>query len=484
MATSISSLGVGSGLDLSGLLGQLEAAESAPLAQIQSRAASFTSRLSGYAQIRSALDAIQAAADKLSEPALFNTLRAGVGDASVLSAAASADALAGDYRIDVSQLARSQSLVSSPIADPQAAIGTGTVTIDFGTISGGTLDDASGQYVGAAFAPDAQRDALRLEIGEGGNTLEGIRDAINQADAGVAASLVDTGGDTPYRLVLASTRSGEASSLRIAVDGDGALQDLLGYEPSGTQALRQTAAAQDAKLSINGIDVVSASNRVAGAIQGTTLTLEATGSTTLKLTSDTAVVRSAVQGFVKAFNTLQTTATSLSAYDAQEQKASVLTGDPTLRSVLTRLRQALATPNEAGGGLTLLGQIGVSLQQDGTLAVDGDALDAALSQNPRGVAALFSSEAGSSAGFGKQVSALVTELTSGNGLLQAASDGVNATLDDLSAQYNATQDRVDRTIARYRQQFTRLDVLVSSMNNTMTYLTQQFEAMNATNSSN
>ncbi|HWT18093.1 MAG TPA: flagellar filament capping protein FliD [Variovorax sp.] len=475
---AISSIGVGSNLDLGTLLTNLETAESQPLKLIQSKATSYTTRLSAFSQVQSALNGLKTASDKLNSPTFFQTVKAAVGDSKVLSAAASESSIAGSYTIDVTQLARSQSLVSAGQAGSTTAIGTGKITLQFGTIDGGTLDDATGQYTGAGFEADVSRPASEITIDASNNTLEGIRNAINKANAGVTASIVNDGSGTPFRLVLASTRSGEASSMRISVAGDAALQGLVGYDPAGVQSMRQTAAAQDAKLNVNGIDITSSGNTVSEAIQGTTLTLSATGKTDLRMTADTATVSTAITAFVSAYNSLQATSTKLTAYDADTKTAAALTGDQTLRTLLSRVRQALATPQSGGtNDMKVLSEIGITLQKDGTLAIDNAKLDKAMSENLPGVAALFTSDTAATSGYAKQMSALVTDLTSTGGALTAATDGINSTLDDLSDQYDAMQKRVDATVARYRAQFTQLDVLVASMNNTMSYLTQQFEAM-------
>ncbi|NDZ15823.1 flagellar hook protein [Variovorax sp. WS11] len=481
---AVSSIGVGSGLDLATLLTNLETAESQPLAAIQARATSYTTKLSAYSQVQSALNVLKTASDKLADPDFFKTVKASISDADVLGVTTGDTAVAGSYTIDVTQLAQSQSLVSAGQASAKTAIGNGTITINFGTIHGGTLNAGTGQYTGASFDVDADRTAAQITIGTGSNTLEGIRDAINKANAGVTASVVNDGSGTPNRLVLVSTESGEASTMQISVAGDAALQNLLAYDPAGTQTMKQTAVGQDAKLNINGIDVVSASNTVLEGIQGTTLTLAKTGSTSLKLTSDTASVSTAIAAFVTAYNSLQSTASKLTAYDADTKKGAALMGDQTLRNLLTEVRQTLSAAQESdSGGMKVLSEIGVSFQKDGTLAVDASKLSNALSKSLSGVAGLFSSGTGSTSGYAKQLSALVTEVTGSDGALTTATNGVNTTLEDLSDQYNAVQARVDSTVERYRAQFTQLDVLINTLNNTMTYLTQQFDAMNATSSS-
>jgi len=475
MAT-ITSLGVGANLDLATLLTKLETAESQPLVALQAKAKSYTSKLSAYGTIQSALGTLQAAAKKLGDPTLFQSVTGTPTVSGILSASSTDVSSAGSYTIDVSQLAQAQTLVSAGQVDTKTAIGSGKITIDFGAITGGTLNAATGQYAGAAFTADASQPAKSITIDSSNNTLEGIRKAINDANAGVTAAIVSDGSGAPNRLVLTSTATGEKSSMRISVDGDAALQGLLNNDPAGTQNLKQTAAAQNAKLNVNGIDVTSATNTVKDAIQGTTLTLVGTGKTGLAMKENSAGVKTAINDFVKAYNSLQSTAKTLTAYDATTKTAAALVGDSTLRNLQTRIRQALTTP-QAGGvnDMKVLTEIGVAFQKDGTLAVDSDKLDKALAANLKGVANLFSSATGSTGGYGKQIDAIVTDLNAN--ALKVASDGVTSTIKKLDDQYDAMQVRVDSTVDRYRKQFNQLDVLIGKLNNTKSYLTQQFDAL-------
>jgi len=475
MAT-ITSLGVGANLDLATLLTKLETAESQPLVALQAKAKSYTSKLSAYGTIQSALGTLQAAAKKLGDPTLFQSVTGTPTVSGILSASSTDVSSAGSYTIDVSQLAQAQTLVSAGQVDTKTAIGSGKITIDFGAITGGTLNAATGQYTGAAFTADASQPAKSITIDSSNNTLEGIRKAINDANAGVTAAIVSDGSGAPNRLVLTSTATGEKSSMRISVDGDAALQGLLNNDPAGTQNLKQTAAAQNAKLNVNGIDVTSATNTVKDAIQGTTLTLVRTGKTGLARKENSAGVKTASNDFVKAYNSLQSTAKTLTAYDATTKTAAALVGDSTLRNLQTRIRQALTTP-QAGGvnDMKVLTEIGVAFQKDGTLAVDSDKLDKALAANLKGVANLFSSATGSTGGYGKQIDAIVTDLNAN--ALKVASDGVTSTIKKLDDQYDAMQVRVDSTVDRYRKQFNQLDVLIGKLNNTKSYLTQQFDAL-------
>ncbi len=465
---SLSSLGVGSNLDLSGLLVSLEKAESQPLVMLQQRQVSYTTKLSAYGTLQNSLGTLKAAADKLSNPAFFKGAKATSSATDILSASAGATAAAGTYSINVTQLAQAQSLVAAGQATAKTAIGNGVVTIDFGTTSG------------ASFSPDATRTAVPITIDATNNTLEGIRDAINKAKGGVTASIVNDGSGTPHRLVLTSTETGEASSMRVSVTGDPALENLLNHDPAGAQTLQQTVMAQNAALTVNGIAVTSASNTVKESVQGTTLTLLKTGTSTLGVQRDTASVETAINDFVKAYNGLQNTAKALTVFDTDKRTAAALVGDSTLRNLQTGVRSTLTAPQALGvDQMKTLSEIGVSFQKDGTMAVDADKLKNALAADMDGVARLFSSETGSTAGYGKQLSALVDRASASGGALKVATDGITTSLKQLDDQYTDMQSRVEAKVARYRAQFTQLDLLVSRMNSTASYLTQQFDSMSS-----
>lgn len=477
---AISSLGVGSNLDLNTLLANLKSAEQAPLVVMQQQQVSYTSKLSAYGQLNNALSALQTASAALAAPSLFQGVKATSSAADVLSASALSTATSGTYTVNVTQLSQAQSLAAAGQASTTSAIGGGTVTIQFGTLAGGVLDPVSGKYTTpATFTADPARTATPLTIAAN-STLAGIRDAINgSATIGVTASIVNDGGATPNRLVLTSKQTGEASSMKISVTGDPALSSLLTSDPAAApaQQLQQTAAAQNTKLTVNGIAVISATNSVAGAVSDVTMSVTKVGTSTLSVQADTASVQSAVSNFVGAYNNLQSVAGKLSAYSASSKSGAVLLGDSTLRNIQVGIRSTLTSAQTAdASGLTMLSQIGVSFQKDGTLAIDSAKLTAALGSKMSGVANLFS---GGTGGFGTRMSSLVSGYTDTNGVLTAATKGINTTLDSLGKQYTATSSRIDATVARYKAQFTQLDLLVSKMNSTTSYLTQQFDSMNA-----
>lgn len=599
---SISSAGIGSGLDVEGIITKLMAVESAPLNTYDAKTAAYQAKLTALGQLGSSIATFQNSLSTLTSPSAFNSLTANASNNTVVTASAGSDAVAGSYSMTVSQLAQSQSLNSKGVASVTTAIGAGagtTISFQFGTVSSGTfgvtgsvlgastasngmtngaltingtaivtdsttasarqlatainaqttttgvtatagtttspatlfagfgnvdtsaggsysltvngislasqnpgqaagggvsaasLDEtlstanattnalaaakitftgtaaagnlkffaadgsnlainetvigdttggignsgtpnlgssnvatsavtltsssgnpvtvggnnpaaagltagSQGSYAGAGFTQDGTQSSGVVTLDSTNQSLQGIRDAINKAGIGVSASIVSDGSDTPYHLVLTSTKTGATSSMKITVaDANGgatdpALSGLLTYDPSGTQSLTQTSAAQSAKLTVNGIAVTSASNSVAAAVQGVTLSLTGTGSSTVTIAKDTTSVSTGVNAFVKAYNTLNSTISSLTAYSTASGTGGALLGDATTLSVETRLRQALGKAVQGSGGLTTLSQVGISFQKDGSLALDSSVLNTAISNNFSDIAGLFS----------------------------------------------------------------------------------------------
>ncbi len=482
MAT-ISSLGVGSGLDLTTLLANITKNEQLPLGLIQQQQTSYNTKLSAYGQLGSALSALQTAAAALALPSLFQGMTSTSSAPNVLTATALSTAVSGNATVNVTQLAQAQSLAAAGVATTTGVIGGGaatTVTLDFGTITGGTLNPATGTYTGATFTADATRAATTITINATNNTLAGIRDAINASTAiGVTASIVNNGSALPNQLVLTSKTTGATSSMRIAVAGDATLTSLLAYNPAAVQNLQQTAIAQDAKLNVNGIAVTSASNTVTGALQGVTMNLASVGTSTLSVQSNTASTQTAITTFVNAYNSLQSVVKSLTAYNPTSKTAAPLLGDSTLQGIQTRIRSTLSAAQAPVGGLTTLSQIGLSFQLDGSLLIDSAKLTTALSSNLSGVTNLFSGAAGVG-GYANQLASQITGFSNIDGALTVATAGINKSLTALGKQYSDKSAQIDATVARYKAQFTQLDKLISSMNQTSSYLTQQFAALNST----
>jgi flagellar hook-associated protein 2 len=390
---AISAPGVGSNLDVNGIVTQLMAIEQRPRLLLDAKEGDYRSRLSAYGQLRSALAGLQTAVRGLSDPGRFLSRTATVGDSSIASATASASATNASYEIAVTQLAQQQSLSVAGQASSTAAIGSGaatTLTFQFGTISGGTLD--AGKYTGATFTQNGTVATGTVKIDSTNNSLQGIRDAINAANIGVTASILNVGGTEPFRLVLQSTSGGGTGSMKIGVDGDPALSGLLAHDPAAVQNLTQTIVGQDAQLTINGLSVTSPSNTLSEAIQGVKLTLAKIGTTTVTVGQDATGAQGTVQGLVKAYNDLVGQIRELTGVDTENNVSGPLVGDSVARTIQRQLREALsgALPNN-GQTVRVLSQVGITFQKDGTLAFDSGKFSQAVATDAAAVGRLFGS---------------------------------------------------------------------------------------------
>lgn len=391
----LSSPGIGSGLDINGLVTKLMEAEQAPLKALAKKEADYQAKLTAYGSLKSAFATFQTTARGLSSSSKFSTAKASAADATVLVANASSIAKPGSYAIEVSKLAQNHKIASGVpgFEDPAVSIGTGTLTIDFGTY------DSDGN----TFTVNADKTSKSITIDSSNNSLSGIRDAINEANAGVTASILNDGEG--YRLVLSSNDSGKENSLRILVSGDssGTNTDAnglsqLAYDPTKTSGtgknLEQKLEAQNAELTIDGIAVSKSTNSISDAISGVTLNLlkktEVGTPTTLTVSRDTTNVKTAVEGFVKAYNDMATTMKDLGGYDFKTQEGGLLLGDATLRGMQTQARNLLTQRLAyADGGVASLSDIGISFQRDGTLSIDSSKLDGVLADPAKNVASLF-----------------------------------------------------------------------------------------------
>jgi flagellar hook-associated protein 2 len=389
--------GIGSTtIDVNSIVSQLMQVESRPLTKLSQKEAAHQAKLSAYGSLQGAISSFQSTMSGLASASNFSSLKATISDTSVLSGSVANTAAPGAYSIAVTKLAQGQKLVAPGAASNATTIGNGTLTFDFGTLTGGTFDVPTGKYTAPATFTSAGAALKTVTIDATNNTLSGIRDAINAANVGMTATIVNDGSATvPYRLVLTSTSTGAVVSARIAVTGDAGLSNLLAHDPTGNvaaQSLSQTLAAQNAALTVDGLSVSKASNNISDVIAGVTLNLaKETGATpvTLTIARDTSNVQTQAQSFVSAYNALAKTLKTLTGYNATTQTGGTLQGDPTARNVDTAVRAVFSTALIGAGAYTSLSQLGIGFQVDGTLAVDAAKLQAAVAANPLDVAGAF-----------------------------------------------------------------------------------------------
>lgn len=447
---AISALGVGSGLDLTGLLDQLRVAERQKLQPITTQKTQEQAKISAYGRLQSGVDKFQKAVASLNDASLYSRLTTSVQGEGV-AATAGADAVAGSYEVAVTQTARAGSLATTRIDNLDDPL----------TEAGGAIDLTFG---------DGSTHSVPLAEG---STLADIRDAINDdPNAGVTASIINDGSGN--RLVLNSKESG----------ADAGITDMAFTNLSAGVTLDKDVdtyqAGRDALLEINGIEVTSASNRVEGAIQGVTLDLDASAggeTATVTIEQDDGAVKEAVQEFVSAYNQMKSTIDRMTNVTGDADTAGDLVGDRTVRIIESRLSSNLID-SVAGGELSIMSQVGIQLNEKGRLELDEAKLDEMVANNPQGVADFFAG-ADEEAGMAGRLSGTLAQFLGSDGMIGSAIESSETRVDRLDSRYKRMEASIELTIERYRKQFGQLDSMIAQMNATSTYLGQQFDMLSA-----
>ena len=458
MAT-ISSAGVGSGLNVESLVSSLMSVEKQPLTTLQTRQSSYQSKISALGTIKSAVATLQTAAKALTPAtgstaaASFSAYKATIADATIASATTSNTAVAGTYAIDVASLATNQRLALGK------TYSAGDPVIDFGSASSATLTVTKGTGSSATTST--------ITLDSSANSLAGVRDAINKADAGVSASIVtDTSGK--QNLLLTATTGGTASAVSIGGTANFIDPAAAGSPVAASSAFNETLAAADAVVKIQGVSIATKGNTITDAVDGVTLNLTKVGSTSLTVTRDNADLKSKLDTFVNAYNSLNASLKSLTAYNTTTKTAAVLNGESSLRSLQGALRTTLSTPPSELSGATMktLTDIGISFQSDGTLKIDSTKFDKAASTN-------FSATAAVIGAYGSAVKDTTTSILASNGVIASRTDGLNSTIKSIGNQIDAFETRLTAIEKTYRAKFTALDQSMASMTTTSSYLSQQ-----------
>ncbi len=478
---AITSLGIGSGANLNGLVDQLVAAERAPLQQMRSAAQSLQGQVSSFGRLTSQMGALQTAANKLSTPGLWAQNTATTSDDKAVSVLGAAGAVAGNYSIEVSKLASSQTVASNtPLAASTDLVGAGTLTLQLGTWSGVPLAFAAKASTSPAVVTFAAND-----------TVATMRDKINAANAGVSASIVtDASG---VRLSLRSTVSGAENGFRVqAADGDGNNTDAAGlsrfaFDPAGgTTASTMTQAASNAQAVVNGVPVSSTSNDLTGVVEGMTLRLRqvTTAPVDVGVTADRDAVKTAVKAFTDSYNELARNIAEQTRYDPSSRRAGALQGDSAVSNLQSQLRSLVTGTSGASSVFTRLSDVGVQMQRDGTLSVDSTKLDAATLNLPELKKAFSNNDTANSAnnGFARRFSDMATRVMGAEGTLTIRTQGLQKLISKNSAEQDKLNERVDRFQQRMVAQYTALDGTLARLNSLSSAVTQQINQMNANNS--
>ncbi len=491
---AISSIGTGSGIDLEGLVGKILEAERAPTEQrLELKQAETEASISAYGSLKSTLSAYQATLEDLSDAESLETRSATTSNEEIFTATADNEAQATSNSIQVLNLARAHKLASTDFTSPSEAVGSGTLTIGLG----------------------AKSFSLDIETGVN-DSLTAIRDAINTAEAnpGVTASLitVDNGledGGTVTKLVFSTEETGTDNQISITVNespeagGDGGLGGGIigggGGDPGADPANKdnvglsrlffaaddpdnqatELAAAEDARITVDGFVAISSSNSFADVIDGVTITAvgvsedpETSPPETLTVSQNPAALQEKIDAFVIGYNELMITINTLTNYDPETGTAGLLNGDSGVRSIESMLRRTL-TKEVAGdnplSNFTSLASIGLSTQRDGTISLDSEKFSAALEGNIDEIGALFSGENG----VATELANVADRLLDSDGVIKVRTEGFDKQMRDIDDQRVALERRLTAIEERTRSQFAGLDSLIAQMQSTSSFLTEQ-----------
>ena len=396
---TINATNSGSGLDVRNLVDQLVAAEGGPVtSRLDRKEINIQEGLTAIGTFKGALLDFQSSLAPLRKESAFKAINAISSNEDKFTVTAEDNAVTGSYDIEISQLAQSQKLKSQSFESEFETIGSGTISIQFGKVNNITN----------SFDANSKIPTQRIEVDEANSSLRGIQQAINSANAGVRASIINDG--TGYRLIINSEKSGVENSLRISVSDDDSKNEdlsglsLLAYNPvavAGTEGgsvtgknLEQASQAKNALFSIDGISISNSQNEIANSIPGITLNLKKVTEDSFEsftVEKETSAIKQSIESFVSSYNDLMLNVASLTGFDSETNQAGPLSGDASIRGITDQIRRRLSTSfNGINENLTALSSIGIDSSRDGTLTLDNFKLENALENHAGEIAHLFS----------------------------------------------------------------------------------------------
>ena len=474
MAT-MSSPGIGTnGLDVKNIISQLVALEKRPLDNLKLQAATVTTKISAYGQIKSMVSALADATSKLTSVTGWNGVTTSSSDSKYVSATAIGGTLPTSFSVEVQSLAKAQATASSALLPVGGALGPGTLRLELGKWS----------VSPAGFTPTP---GVPVDISiSASDTLNDIASKINGAGAGVSASiLTDASGE---RLLLRSKSTGELSGFRLSAL-EGADTDIASPGNNDATGLSRlvvglaqiTQQAEDAKATVNGIPVSSSTNTFATTISGVTFKAEqkTTAAIEINVSKDESTIQSNINDFVKAYNDINQLLQDATKYDGATKSAGLLQGDSTAVALQNSLRNAIQSVTSGGGAYKRLADVGITQQLGGNLAVDSGKLSAALSKNPDDVKNLFRNTGGGSAdGIAVQIKALTTNLLSNGGFFKSKDDTLQLSLKRNGLDQTRFNDKVNAFEKRITSRYNALDTQLSTLNGLNAYISQQVATWN------
>ncbi len=457
--------GLGTGLDIGGMVTAIADAEKAPKqAQIDRLTTKTETSLSAVGTLTSAVETFEASLTALeSSSSSFEGLGVQSSADGVASATAGAGAVPGSYEVEVISLASSSKVASASLE------GGASTTFD----SGGTLTIDVGDNA-----------SYEVQVAPGASLTE-IRDAINSqlsATAGISANIItDASG---ARLVLSSEVTGEGTDLYVKGTGDLAALNINVDEDGNHDLTQQSGTgagsitlASNASYKIDGLELSSSTNTVT-ALSGLSIKLTAEGTTTLTVAPNTEGLKTSIEAFVSAYNNLITVTNALTRVTTSEDETSTdagaLVGDALVRSLLGSIRNELVQPSTGSGELSVLAQLGVTTNKDGTLSIDDAKLSSALETHYDEVQAFFVGDDG----LIPRLKSVTEPYTAPGGLLAGRTESLQKTMTQLSEQQQALDRRIDSLTTSLYTKYNNMDILVAQLQATSESILATLNALN------
>lgn len=476
---AISSIGLGSGLDVEKMVAQLVALEQKPIQALQTKATGINSKMSAFSQLKSQISNLQTQVNKLTSAATWQGRVLSSSNASTVSGTATSKAAFGTYDVKVQELASAQTIGSGLVASGTTALGQGRLTINLGEWVRDP-DDVAAPLVWKA----NEVDGVPIDITAEDNSLAKVAAKINAANAGVTATVLrDHTGD---RLTLQSNTTGGNAAFTVAVEET--VPGLKRFEylggDGGGAAMARSQTAQDTLATINGIAMSSRNTLFTEVADGVSLTVSqkmagADAPVRITIKGDTETAKTALKNLVESYNALSSAMATMTAYDKDTKTAGTLQGDSSAINLQNALRRLLSGSSGAGGAFGTLSQMGLEFQTDGKLKIDDTKLTKAL-EDPDSMAKFFAAdlEGSENDGLGVRLKAFTTGLLSSDGVFATKDDSMKAQLKRNTQDQERMTTRVNAYEKRLLAQYTALDTKMSSLTALDNYVSQQVAQWN------
>ena len=468
---SITSSGLGSGLDVTSIISQLMTIEKQPLIALNKEESSINAKISSFGKIQNALGSLRDKSAAFNSTALWGRTTTTLSDASVatVTSLSGQNGVAGSHTLQIDALAAGQTVSSTAFASSSTPLSEGLLTIDIGNWTGGAPP--------TAFTSKSGTSGITISIGSGDITLGSIRDKINAASAGVTAGIItDASG---ARLTLRSTSTGEENAFRISVsetvdDGNAATGlSALAFDATAVSSpMTLSQSARNARAVVNGITVTSASNTLDGVIEGVSIKLNkaTTGPVEMSVAADFSDVKTKITDFMSAYNSLIDQIKTETKYDAATKTAGKLQSDRTAIGLQSKMQSLLYEEfsGTGAGSLKRLSDIGLSINATGRLELKSSKLDDALA-NPDQVKALLNGGVtGASTGqtgFMKRFRIFADAAQGTDGPMETRTAGLKSQLKRVTDRQDLLDTRYQSVEARLRKQYDSLDQRMSNLSN-------------------